>query len=228
MLVAKLAELFETEVRNRNGRVVDLVEDGSRLFARSILHEKVEVRRGDFVEGGVALCLMQTQISVRPYVFRLVCTNGAVMAMSDEARTIEVHDESFEKHEPEIKEAIAACASAKAFEAATDGIVKTIGMHQDMGLAMVQLLRSHQRTLLDPKMLLDIIERTREAGTDLFSLMNALTSIARDTPDPERRWKLEEAGGTVPALLTKGVPSRSLEDFEEIPICEPDKVLQRA
>jgi hypothetical protein len=30
-----------------------------------------------------------------------------------------------------------------------------------------------------------------------FGLMNAVTSVARDTSDPETRWNLEELGGAV-------------------------------
>ncbi len=33
-----------------------------------------------------------------------------------------------------------------------------------------------------------------------FSLMNAVTSVARDQDDPEVRWQLEELGGGVPAM----------------------------
>jgi len=31
--------------------------------------------------------------------------------------------------------------------------------------------------------------------------MNAVTSVARDTRDPELRWRLEELGGGIPAML---------------------------
>jgi hypothetical protein len=33
-----------------------------------------------------------------------------------------------------------------------------------------------------------------------FGLINAVTAVARDTRDPELRWRLEEFGGGVPAL----------------------------
>ena len=34
-----------------------------------------------------------------------------------------------------------------------------------------------------------------------FGLMNAVTAVARDQRDPEVRWRLEELGGGVPALI---------------------------
>jgi hypothetical protein len=34
-----------------------------------------------------------------------------------------------------------------------------------------------------------------------FGLMNAVTAVARGTPDPETRWMLEEIGGSLPARV---------------------------
>jgi len=45
-----------------------------------------------------------------------------------------------------------------------------------------------------------ILERfLGEGDHSRFGLMNAVTSVARDTPTPELRWNLEELGGGVPA-----------------------------
>jgi hypothetical protein len=42
---------------------------------------------------------------------------------------------------------------------------------------------------------------TSGADRSRFGLMNAVTSVARDTHDPELRWRLEELGGGIPAAL---------------------------
>jgi hypothetical protein len=34
-----------------------------------------------------------------------------------------------------------------------------------------------------------------------FGLINAVTSVARDTSDPDLRWRLEELGGGIPVVL---------------------------
>jgi hypothetical protein len=48
-----------------------------------------------------------------------------------------------------------------------------------------------------------ILERFVEGrDTSRFGLMNAITSVARDTRDPEVRWRLEEMGGGIPAALS--------------------------
>jgi hypothetical protein len=41
----------------------------------------------------------------------------------------------------------------------------------------------------------------------VFALMNAVTSVARDTRDPEARWTLETIGGSMPAGLRTLPPS---------------------
>jgi hypothetical protein len=33
----------------------------------------------------------------------------------------------------------------------------------------------------------------------VYGLMNAVTAVARETPDPELKWRLEEFGGGVPS-----------------------------
>jgi hypothetical protein len=49
-------------------------------------------------------------------------------------------------------------------------------------------------------MLGDILDRfTKGSDRSRFGLMNAVTSLARDTRDPELRWRLEELGGAIPA-----------------------------
>jgi hypothetical protein len=47
------------------------------------------------------------------------------------------------------------------------------------------------------------IVRRFEAGRDgsILGLVNAVTSVARDTADPETRWRLEELGGGMLARL---------------------------
>ena len=64
-----------------------------------------------------------------------------------------------------------------------------------------QLLRLSEK--LGPDVFPQILDRyfSGTEGRSAFGLMNAVTSLARDTEDPELRWELEELGGGVPALL---------------------------
>src|SRR5262245_9023520 len=73
-------EAFTEAITDRGGRVADTFDDGRRLFARSVLPGLREVRQGDKVQGGVAVKATDEAICLYPYVFRLVCTNGAILA----------------------------------------------------------------------------------------------------------------------------------------------------
>ncbi len=222
-----IAELFESEVAARSGRVVDLFQDQNRLFARAVLHGTQEVRKRDDVEGGVAVCLLSQVVSVRTYIYRLVCANGAVMPRVDEAEEIDLRIGERKQHEKRLKEAIAASASADVCESAIDGIRQTVGMRRNIAFAMVQMFVTHGLSD-DHKTVLDLYERLSAEGSDGFSLMNAFTSLARDTRDPERRWRLEEAGGSVPAFLARPDFAREFGDFEELPLFDPARELQLA
>ncbi len=55
------------------------------------------------------------------------------------------------------------------------------------------------------------IERMFSGETDrsLYGLMNAVTAVAREEREPRTRWRLEELGGGIPALL---LPPRPVID----------------
>ena len=49
----------------------------------------------------------------------------------------------------------------------------------------------------------EIVERFfKTADSSTFGLINAVTSVARDTRDPAARWRLEELGGGMLAEIT--------------------------
>src|SRR4051812_32295107 len=85
-----ILRVIEVEVADPGGRVTDVFDDGDRLFARALLPEERQVRRGDRLQGGVALMVAGNEVRVCPYVFRQVCSNGAIMPRSGFARRIEL------------------------------------------------------------------------------------------------------------------------------------------
>jgi hypothetical protein len=42
----------------------------------------------------------------------------------------------------------------------------------------------------------------RSADRTMYGVMNAITALARDIADPQARWRLEEAGGGMLAVLS--------------------------
>src|SRR5437899_4545381 len=81
--------VFTEEIAARGGCVLDSFDDGERLFARSVLPQVEEVRPKDGFKGGVALRASRKQIWLYPYLFRLVCRNGAIMSEAFATRVIE-------------------------------------------------------------------------------------------------------------------------------------------
>src|SRR5207248_305343 len=76
----EIAGIFADEVGAARGVVTGTFDDGARLLSRSVLPNFQDVTPGDRLQAGVALRADTSGISVHPYLFRLVCKNGAIMA----------------------------------------------------------------------------------------------------------------------------------------------------
>jgi len=82
---------------------------------------------------------------------------------------------------------------------------------------LVRLARMHARDAMSH---LPMIYGRFAASDDrsAFGLMNAVTSVARDTEDPAIRWSLETIGGSMPAYFAQRSrvtrPASALENTE--------------
>jgi hypothetical protein len=198
---AEIQDLFAAEVAAAGGAVSDVFHDGRRLFARSLFPWVREVRTKDRLQGGVALRATERECSVHPFVFREVCRNGAIMAHSLGSQEVPNLDElPLYEATQSVREAIAACCIEEPFLVAVDLIREAARSEIDTALALLPFLSrlpAGQRELI----LDDVMQRfSREGDRTSFGLMNAVTSLARDTRDPDLRWRLEELGGGVAAL----------------------------
>jgi len=199
----EIRALFEEEIGAVAGKVSETYDDGNLLLARSILPGTREVSRGDRVQGGVALRAIEGEIWVHPYVFRQVCKNGAIRAHAIQTRHI-ARDDFPVEDEAEVatalREAVRASCAEDAFAGSVEEMRSARETEADMALAMLPLISK-----LPPNAAAEVIRlitRRHEGSRDRsrFGLMNAVTSVARDTRDPELRWRLEEFGGGIPAL----------------------------
>jgi hypothetical protein len=200
LTTAEIKSLFAEEINAVGGRVSDIFDDGDRLFVRSVLPALREVRTADQLQGGVALRASETDVWVHPYVFRLVCRNGAIMAHAIQTRHVEVHEFATPQECIEaVREAIQACCDEEAFTGSVAEIRTAVQTPADIALNMLPML-SRLPTAQASHLFGSIAERFFQEGEQTrFGLMNAVTSLARDTDDPELRWRLEELGGAVPA-----------------------------
>jgi hypothetical protein len=201
--IAEIKTLFAGEIAAAGGVVSDTFEDESHLFTRSILPQAREVRPADRMQGGVALRAGERSASIHPYVFRLVCRNGAIMAQALQTRRIAFEDFATPEEALEaMREAIRACSAEDAFHAAVEQIRTAREIEADAMLNLIPLL-SHLHLEAGSPLLNTILGRFfHEGGRSRFDLMNAVTSVARDTTDADLRWRLEELGGGVAAGRT--------------------------
>lgn len=192
--------LFAEEISALGGEVQDCLNDGTRLYARSVLPGlRDEVRPKDKVQAGVALRATGDEVRVRPYTFRLVCSNGAIRAHAVETRRI--HDLGLlpaDEAARAVREAVRACGTPQAFAAGVREMRSAMEREADVLLEMISMLRDLPGQD-ESRILIDLLEQfTNEREPTRFGLMNAITAVARETYDPELRWRLEEMGGGVP------------------------------
>jgi hypothetical protein len=199
---SQIATIFAEEIATAGGKITDGFQDGSLLFTRSVLPELTEVAPGDQLQPGVAVRANDAEISVSPYVFRLVCTNGAIMARALHSRRIS-RDEWFLDDQAEcdlettLRVAIRQCCHREAFTAPIDRMRSAIDSTTNMALMLSAFMSTHRASVARP-MMQEILGRYHRSGDrSAYGLMNAVTSVARDTRDPQAKWRLEELGGEI-------------------------------
>jgi hypothetical protein len=203
-----IADVFTEEVRLVGGNLSRPFNDGENVFLRAVLPDAREARAGDRFHGGVALRTKEHEILVHPYVFRQVCRNGAIIAQAVETRRIErvgddAWDDAVGEVLGEVRQAVRACASADAFASAFIQIRSAVDAEADLALQLAPLIERLPPSAAG-EMLAGILGRFhQDRDRSAYGLMNAVTSLARDTYDAESRWRLEEMGGAIPAGLSQ-------------------------
>ena len=205
----RILETFADEITSLGGSVPDAYDDGQRLFARGVLPVHGDVHPGDSVQAGVAIRASGPDILVHPYTFRQICTNGAIAAHALQTRRLEriasagvfiaTYDVAVAL--TDLCLAVRASAAPEAFDTSLQEMRSASEVEADLALQLLPAL-AHMPQRVIALVLPQILQRFA-AGEDrsAFGLLNAVTSAARDTRDPEMRWRLEELGGTLPARL---------------------------
>ncbi len=189
------------------GTISDEFDDGRRLFLRAILPLEDKVQPKDSVHGGIAVMVDEEEVEVRPYVFRKVCQNGAIMPLLMEARHIQRVDfssssDAIEEVDRDVREAVRACAAAEVFSKNVQQMKSSLAAVADFTVLHALLMLSHIPHKDASAFNVEIMRRfSRDRDRSVFGLANAVTSLARDQEDPEVRWCLEELGGGVLARI---------------------------
>ena len=201
----QIKAVFEEQITSLNGSVTDAFDDGSVLYLRSVLPQAEEVRRGDKLRAGVALRTGAEEVLVHPYTFRIVCSNGAIVAQALQTRRIPIADDAPEwetgQTYEQIREAVCACAEPEVFSGHIGQLRTAAEQQGDVILNLLPYLRRMPAHSVGP--LIQSIRSRFEGEGDrtAYGLMNAVTATARDTRDPHLRWQLEEIGAAIPAKL---------------------------
>jgi len=205
----EIHSLFLEEISDAGGVNSDTFDDGKWLFARSILPWVADVRPRDEMKGGVALRAAECEIAIHPYLFRTVCQNGAILAHAIQTRRVENSDFRLrEEVTEELREAVRTCSGEEVFTDAAQEVRLTVHREADLALMMLPFI-SRLPSAQGAEILRQVASRFFEdRERSQFALANAVTSVARDTRNPELRWRLEEFGG---GLLTAPTPAPSFD-----------------
>jgi hypothetical protein len=204
---ADVLEVFAEEIADRGGRVADVFDDGRRLFARSVLPGWREVTPGDKVQGGVAVKATDEAVCLYPYVFRLACTNGAIVAETIGATTVDdLELQDTYSGRQAIRDAVEVCVDPKVFASNVGKMRSSAAADVDFALNLMPLATRFAGHA-NRDMLAQVLDRFfRDEDRSRFGLANAVTSFARDTRDPALRWELEEFGGALAVGVTPPLP----------------------
>src|SRR5262249_47929695 len=124
-----------------------------------------------------------------------------------------------------VREAVESCCERNVFATAATQMRTAAQQPIDAVLSMMPFLT---RTLaFTPEMALRIFERfLHEKDRTRFGIMNAITSVARDTRDHVTRWDLEKLGGRIAVMeIPKTLPDKGAEN--PIPRAEDELVIAR-
>ncbi len=198
--------LFEDVLASQGGQLKDSMQHADRCFLRGVLPDRFQVRAADFMRPGVAVMTAADAVCMHPFLYREVCDNGAILCETTQSCTVQriAPDASpfcIEATRAELRSAVETCCSPEAFEVPVAQVRSAVRAAANLSLHLFPALL-RQRTGLVGRHLDEIVRRfTAASDHSVYGLMNAVTSTARDEPDPEQRWRLEELGGAIPALL---------------------------
>ena len=207
----EIYDVFADEIASLGGTVSDVFDDEHHLCVRAVLATSAAVRSGDMVNAGVAVRAMASEIQIHPYTFRQVCTNGAIMAQALHSRRLE-RTQSTEVFRPEydiavtlsaLRDAIRASSEPEAFRTAANEMRAAADIEADAALNIFPALAAMPPERAAHLLPLILNRFAADGDRSAFGLMNAVTSVARDTSDPETRWTLEVLGGSLPRRLVQ-------------------------
>lgn len=205
-----------------------------RLYIKLVTPQQREVRAGDAVQAGIVIRNSEVgdgRVSIRPFVLRLVCTNGMVSTTG----YAKVHlgsqlDEGIMSYDTLRKENEAVWAKVRdwtKYALAPDNLEEIVEQLQRADRNRLQVAAKHavanvvRSTSLSQgegdRVLEHYLRNAHRDGESQFGIVNAVTRAAQDAGSYRRATELEEEGGKLlsrdPAEFVR-MASRPLSDKE--------------
>ncbi len=190
---------FSRATQSLGGMIHGTFDDGTQYFSRSSLPIECEITPGDAMRGGVAIRANCSEVWVHPYLFRTVCTNGAIRAQALQTRHIEIQDDAPWSLESQIEEAVNECGSEHVF---AEGITEVRSSQEIQAETLIQLfslMGDHADDISAESMSTILKTFAHSDEHNGYSLLNTVTAVGRETRNPGLRWRLETLGGAVAA-----------------------------
>jgi hypothetical protein len=172
------------------------------IYLRATLPSFEELKRDDWVQGGVALHATADEIALHPYTLRKICNNGAIVAHGTHScRLARAYATRFGEAglTAALRQAIGEACKATAFLEAASWTRAAMELDADERFFLERGfagMSKHARERLAGTLVAQFL---RANDRSLFALMNVVTAAARDEPDPALRWELEVLGGALAA-----------------------------
>jgi hypothetical protein len=206
----EIEKAFGEAVAPYGGLPWDRCFDGQRLCVRAVYPQIREIVAGDQLQRGVALRVADEAIGIYPYLFRQTSHDGAILtwAVARQAKRLRSRGTSGQVAAvlDELRRLVVACSD----EMILQNAVQHIRLAAEVEANVVGWLMPLLATLPQPQVgdVLDRITVRFEAqrNRSLFELINAVSAVARETPDPTTRWRLEELAGS---LIARNLAVRS-------------------
>ncbi len=210
-----IRDLFTQEVVAHGGHVIQTSTNKQYLLIEATLTISDSLLKGDYVQGGVALYYSPELIAVHPYLFRLICESGLLIADTPEECIIwqqgdkALTEKKLTKH---LNTAIKCCTKKDTFSQTIASLKTSLSKEVILLKEILSLPRfTEDNSLLNELLRHAIIEDDDTA----FGLINTITSTARDITFPQTCYQLQKLAGEIVKNIYHNHPINLLNDSED-------------
>ena len=193
----KAESIITDLLKTQHASLITKTDHSSGRYIRAILPPMFEARPNDKINYGIAFKIHpDKKIELGPYLYRIVCENGVIVSHERLNQELDIEDMLEFEIGPRILDAMEKCCTPITFETLHKYVMAATfqtGNLRHIFHRLSNFTQWSQRTSLYNHIVqrLDAVEQPSR-----YDLMNAITSLARDTFDQEMKWNLQKLGWT--------------------------------